>query len=160
MERPLVCQHLTATLAGDGQLEQWAPVLLQHHRDLRREIGRLRALVQDPGCRLLQLDARLRRLGRAVSMHLELEACFLEPTLMRQEGAPGAALLALRQGYADLQQLLRQSADFVQREKLSCASVHLSRAQRAATVRLLVRVGRRLRQEDAPYRRLHAGRPC
>lgn len=153
----MVCEQLTASLAGPGHLAEWARVLLHHHRDLRREIEQLRTLVRDPRCRLLQLEARLRRLGRAVSMHLELEACFLEPALAPDDGAEGAALSGLRAGYDELQRLLRRSADFLQREKLTPAAATLSPAQRSATVRLLAEVGRRLRQEDGQYRRLRGG---
>ncbi len=119
MERPLVCQHLTASLTGPEHLADWSRVLLRHHRDIQTEIEQIVQLLKHPHCHLHRIEARLRRLSRAVLMHLELEACFLDPAVREVSGSDGEKLLGLRAGYEHLRQVVMATADFLQREKLS-----------------------------------------
>ncbi|WP_260294189.1 hypothetical protein [Sedimenticola hydrogenitrophicus] len=160
MERPLVCKHLTASLTGPEHLAAWSQVLLRHHQDIQTEIEQVATLLAQPLCHLHRIEARLRRLSRAVLMHLELEACFLDPAVREVSGSGGAKLQALRDGYESLRRAVMATADFLQREKLSHPSLTLSTEQQHAITRLMDEIRARLRAEDRDYQQFREGRTC
>lgn len=160
MERPLVCEHLTASLTGPEHLAEWSRVLLQHHRDIQSEIEQVTQLLEKPLCQLHRVEARLRRLSRAVLMHLELEACFLDPAVRKVSGSRGAKLQELREGYESLRKAVLATADFLQREKLSHANLNLSTEQQQVITRLMGEIRARLRAEDRDYQQFREGWIC
>jgi len=160
MERPLVCQHLTASLTGPDHLAEWSRVLLRHHRDIQTEIEQIVQLLKHPRCHLHRIEARLRRLSRAVLMHLELEACFLDPAVREVSGTDGEKLQGLRAGYESLRQAVMATADFLQREKLSHPNLTLSVEQQAAITHLMNEIHARLETEDRDYQQFREGWTC
>lgn len=159
MNRPLVCEHLTAAFSDtDHRAAEWSAVLLQHHRDIRLEIDQIRTSVSAPDCRLHRIEARLRRLGRAVLMHLELESCCLDPAVQTHSGRGSEDLQRLRQGYEGLRRVLESTADFLQREKLSHHAPVLNGEQQTAILGLLAEIQERLEVEDGYYRRYGGAR--
>lgn len=160
MERPLVCQHLTASLTGPEHLADWSRVLLRHHRDIQTEIEQIVQLLKHPRCHLHRIEARLRRLSRAVLMHLELEACFLDPAVREVSGSDGEKLQGLRAGYESLRKVVMATADFLQREKLSHPNLTLSAEQQDAITHLMNEIHARLEAEDRDYQQFREGWTC
>lgn len=160
MERPLVCKHLTASLTGPEHLAEWSRVLLRHHQDIQTEIEQIIHWLKHPFCHLHRIEARLRRLSRALLMHLELEACFLDPAVREISGDDGEKLQGLRDGYESLRQAVLATADFLQREKLSHPSLILSAEQQNAITHLMNEIQARLRAEDRDYQQFREGRRC
>ncbi len=160
MERPLVCQHLNASLTGPEHLAEWSQVLLRHHQDIQSEIRQIITLLSQPHCHLHRIESRLRRLGRAVLMHLELEACFLDPAVQEVSGPGGEELQSLRGGYRDLRRAVLATSDFLQREKLSHPSPILNSEQQHAITHLMGEIRARLHTEDRYYQLFQEGWAC
>lgn len=160
MERPLVCKHLTASLSGPEHLAEWSRVLLRHHQDIQAELEQVVTLLAQPACHLHRIEARLRRLSRAVLMHLELEACFLDPAVREVAGSGGKKLQELRDGYQSLRRAVMATSDFLQREKLSHPSLTLSPEQRRAITHLMNEIRARLHTEDQDYQQFREGWSC
>ncbi|MCW8883384.1 MAG: hypothetical protein OQK92_13755 [Sedimenticola sp.] len=157
MERPLVCKHLTASLTGPEHLAEWSRVLLQHHRDIQTAIDQIITLLAQPLSHLHRIEALLRRLSRAVLMHLELEACFLEPAMQTVPDPGGEKLQSLRDGYKNLRRAVMTATDFLQREKLRHPDLTLSAEQQKVITHLVNDIGTRLQVEDPLYQQFHGG---
>lgn len=151
MQQSLPWQIPPATGHQPDKITDWSAILIEHHQDLQLEIELIRSLLDSPASLFLQIEARLRRLGRAVLMHLELEAIFLDPALNQSEEVNASELQLLRLGYDDLRALVESTTRFIHREKQISTSLQLNSYQLKTIRKLLTEICNRLQLEDEYY---------
>lgn len=140
--------------AIQAKLADWSAILISHHQDLHQEVQQITTLLDSPDSLFLQLEARLRRLGHAVRMHLELEDSFLNPALQQNGALTPMTLQRLQLGYDDLHDLVASTLRFIHQEKQISSSLQLTSAQAQTVRHLLAEICQRLDLEDGIYQPL------
>ncbi|WP_415889182.1 hypothetical protein ACMXYV_14550 [Neptuniibacter sp. SY11_33] len=138
-----------ALLKGQNNT-QWSAVLLTQHKQLEEEIANIQRLLARDFCHLLQLDKALKRLIKGVVIHLDLETCFLVPTLQGSE-LSAQQKLALTQSYKKLQQTCHNTSDYIHHLKLTKGNRLINMENNLNIQSFLQEISQRLKDEDSIY---------
>jgi len=137
--------------SGYPEAIRWAGVLTEQHRQLEAEIRSTDQFLARSECNLLQLDTQLKKLLKAVVLHLELEAFFLTPALQNKH-FPLHQEQQLAQGYLALKHTCDAILNDVRLLKLSADQRGQITSQQMQPIRIfLASICQRLLQEDQIY---------
>lgn len=75
------CDNIHARPKALSGNQYWPEILIAQHKQIKREISRLRILLQQVEPCYFQLSSLLKKITKALKMHLQLEANFLTPYL-------------------------------------------------------------------------------
>ncbi len=150
MNRQQVNNFLTQSLLNDHVVSQWSGTLLAQHRQLESEIAATYQLLAREVCLLLPLDTQLKKLVKGLILHLELEACYLTPSLQNSE----LTLLQkqqLTQGYSLLQRTCDATLKYLHALKLEFGNGQVKPQHITHISQFLADISQRLRDEDQVY---------
>lgn len=150
MNKPTVNQYLTQSASTCWSLSQWPEKLMAQHSQLDREINAINTLLTQDVCRLLQLDARLKKLIKGVITHLELEACFLAPILETSDVSPRQKD-CLSRGFKALYGTCHATTDYIQALKLASGNGLVKPEHTIRITKFLTDIKNRLNDEDNIY---------
>lgn len=150
MNKPTVNRYLTQSASSCWSLSQWPEKLMAQHNQLDLEIDAINTLMAQSVCRLLQLDARLKKLIKGVITHLELEACFLTPILEASDVSPQQKD-SLSQGFKALYRTCHATTDYIQALKLALGNVLVKPEHTIRITQFLTDINNRLNDEDVIY---------
>lgn len=150
MNKTTVNQYLTESAPSSWLLSQWPEKLMAQHNQLDAEINAINVLLGQDVCRLLQLDARLKKLIKGVITHLELEACFLTPMLVTSN-VSAEENDSLSKGFKALYKTCHDTTDYIQALKLELGNGLAKPEHIIRITNLLANINNRLNDEDAIY---------
>ena len=150
VNKTTVSQYLTESASSSWLLSRWPEKLMTQHNQLDVEINAINALLGQDVCRLLQLDARLKKLIKGVITHLELEACFLTPMLVTSDVSPEEKD-SLSKGFKALYRACHDTTDYVQALKLELGNGLVKPEHIIRITNLLADINNRLNDENAIY---------
>lgn len=131
-------------------LSSWPEILMAQHSELDNEIAMVKSLLNNDHCHLIQLDVRLKKLTKAVLVHLELEAQFLVPMLTKLSVLP-AQKKYLNEGFNALVDICSATTAYFHTLKLSFGNGLVSHQQKQRTTYFLNEIKKRLNDEDYIY---------
>ncbi len=150
MNKPNVNQYLTQSASPCCSLSLWPENLMAQHKQLHIEIEAIHTMLSQPICRLLQLDARLKKLIKGVITHLELESCFLAPVL-KTDIISVRKKNSLNQGFQDLYKTCHATTDYIQALKLALGNSTIESKHSVHISQFLTDIMNRLNDEDVIY---------
>ena len=143
-------EHISHTLLSQSDGSRWPETLMAHHAQLAAEIADIYRLMSSPSCLLLPLDARLGKLIRGVTTHLELEAYFL-PAQFNQLPDQLDQYELLNQGYQALEDTCQVTSEYMKALKLECGNGVVRQTHIQYIEELLSDIDRRLKNENVIY---------
>lgn len=131
-------------------LSKWPEILMAQHIELGFEIDSVNGLLNTKSCNLIQLDVSLKKLTKAVLIHLELEAQFLVPTLASTK------VLAqhtnyMSEGFDALFEICQATTVYVHSLKLDFGNCLVTDKQSEHIAYFLDEIKNRLNDEDVIY---------
>lgn len=130
---------------------RWSAVLSEQHRQLEKEISDLNQKLSQPQCQILLLDTHLKKLIKAVVLHLELEAFFLAPSLSNGQ-LPLLRSQQLSQGYLALRHTCDAILNDLHALKLSTGNGGRINREQMQPIRIFLNsIHQRLTEEDQIY---------
>lgn len=147
---PLFNTHKQIPVDGTAQASSWPAILMAQHCELDSEIQALKMLLNSNNCNLIQLDVSLKKLTKAVLVHLDLEAQFLVPMLMKTRVFP-VQKDSLNDGYIALVEICRATTAYFHSLKLSLGNCLVSDKQADRIIYFLDEIKNRLNDEDSIY---------
>lgn len=132
------------------EVHLWSNVLLEQHEQMRAEIQSLEELLKKSSPSTLIVDVKVKKLIRALIMHLDLEANFLYPELLKSQYY-SKDCKTLMDGYQCLKNTCHDAKAFIQQLKIKNGNRPIKVSQIKVILNFIHKIKTRLETEDVIY---------